>query len=128
MLTGDSNDSLTVMAALIQDFRYAVRVLIQNRAGTIVAILALALGIGANTAIFSVVHAVLLSPLPFHDPEKLVTVLGPESNPIAAGEFFDIGQARSIEHVSAAELWAASLTGRDNPEEVAGMHLTGDMF
>src|SRR4030088_1307123 len=99
--------------------RYAIRSLYKRPAFSLVVILTLALGIGANTAIFSVVHAVLLSPLPFHEPEKLVTVLGPESSPIAAGDFFDIGQhARSIEHVSAAELWGASLTGRDTPEEV----------
>ncbi len=117
------------MITLFQDLRYALRALRQNTAVTLVAALALALGIGANTAIFSVVHAVLLEPLPYADPARLVTLLGPRSHPLSPPDFLDIrNQSRSFEGVAGAEAWTGNLSGRNTPEQIVGLHLSEDMF
>ncbi len=117
------------MITIFQDLRYALRALRQNTAVTFVAVLALALGIGANTAIFSVVNAVLLEPLPYADPARLITLLRPLSRPLSPPDFLDIRrQARSFELVAAAEAWSGNLTGRSTPEQIIGLHLSEDMF
>ena len=114
---------------MFQDIRYAIRVLKQGRGVTAVAILAIALGIGANTTIFSVVNGVLLRPLPYRDPDRLVTLLQRNSNPLGAGDFVDVrAQAHSFEHIAAVEAWTASLTGREAPEDILGMRVTQDFF
>ncbi|HLJ50688.1 MAG TPA: ABC transporter permease [Bryobacteraceae bacterium] len=117
------------MLSLLQDARYAVRVLFQNRIVTIIAVLAIALGIGANTAIFGVVNAILLKPLPYYRSERLVSLLLKGTGPVAGGDFLDIRkQARSYDFVGAAEAWGASLTGREVPERISGIHMSEDMF
>ncbi len=109
--------------------RFALRVLLKNRGITATALLALALGIGANTAIFSVVEAVLLHPLPYRDADRLVAVLQRNENPLGADDFLDIRKsARSFESLGAAELWSGSLIGRDAPQQIVGMRVTEDLF
>ena len=115
---------------MIQDLRHSFRVLLQGRMVTLIAVLALGLGIrGANTAIFSVVNAVLLSPLPYRDPGRLVTLLQGQSGPISPGDFFDFRRkASTFETVGAAEAFSAGLNGAVMPEQIVGLHLTAEMF
>src|SRR5881409_3452342 len=95
------------MSGVLQDVRYGLRVLRRQPAFTTVAVLTLALGIGANTAMFSVVNAVLLRPLPFKEPERLVTVWernpkqGYDQNVAAPANFLDWkAQSRSFEQLA----------------------------
>ena len=69
-------ERLGKMTGLLHDLRYGLRILVRSPAYTAVAVLSLALGIGANTAVFSVVHSVLMKPLPYDDPDRLVQLLG----------------------------------------------------
>jgi predicted permease len=117
------------MTGLIQDARYALRQLRKNPAFTAVAVLTLALGIGANTAIFSVVNAVLLRPLPYKNDSRLVVILNKGRNPVAPANFIDWrSQSQSFSHMGAAEYWTPNLTGTDNPEKLWALHITPDIF
>jgi predicted permease len=124
------------MQKLWQDSRYAFRILLKNRGFTAVAVLALALGIGANTAIFSVVNSVLLRPLPYRDPQRLVVLWenyqqrgGPEREWFSPADFKDFReQAQSFEHVAALLGWGPTLTGQDEPEDLQGAAVSYDTF
>jgi predicted permease len=114
---------------LAQDLRYGARGMWRTPAFTAVAVMALALGIGASTAIFSVVNAVLLRPLAYKDSDRLVTILHHGSDPVAAANYIDWrDQSRSFEAVGAAEYWSPNLTGSDPPEHLYGLKLAQSLM
>jgi predicted permease len=113
------------MQTLWQDIRYSLRMLAKNPGYGAVAILTLALGIGANTAIFSVVHGILLQPLPYANPEQLVSVTG--SYP--RGAFVAMrSQMRTLDVGTYAEGHEFNLTGLGEPVRLAGTYVSAELF
>jgi len=113
------------MHAWLQDFRYAVRMLRKNVVLTVVMVASLAIGIGANSAIFSVVDALLLRPLPYPQPDRLANVwlhspgLGIFRDWPSPGQFIDIqNENHSFEQMALAQSRTLTLTGREQPERV----------
>jgi len=124
------------MHSLIQDIRYAARTLRRKPGFTAVALIALALGIGANTAVFTVLNGVLLRPLPFPEPERLFLVSfanqhGPFRNEpsLADRNYLQFRREdRLFEHVAAFGANSVSLTGAGDPVRVPGANVTADFF
>jgi putative ABC transport system permease protein len=131
------------MGDLLQDFRYGARMLGKKPGFTLVAVLTLGLGIGANTAIFSVVNAVLLNPLPYREPDRLIQFW--ETNPlkswtqatIAPANLFDWQkQNQSFDEIAAymgsdksgPGIAGLQLTGGGEPERVKALFVTGNVF
>jgi putative ABC transport system permease protein len=103
--------------------------LVKNPGFTLVAVLTLALGIGANAAIFSVVDAVLLRPLAYQDADRLVTILHNGDNPVAVANYLDWrDQSSSFEAMGAADYWSANLSGIDSPEHILGLKVTQSLL
>ena len=124
-----------LMSDLLHDLRYAVRTQLKNPAFTIVAVIALALGIGANTAIFSVVNTVLLRPLPYKDPERLVMVWEdaskhgyPRDTPAAANFVDWRDQNQVFESMAAIADESFNLTGAGDPERLEGRRVSANLF
>src|SRR5215471_16597446 len=112
-----------------EDLRYGFRMLRKSPGFTAVAVITLAVGIGANTAIFSAVNAVLLRPLPYQDPGRLVVILHDGHNPVAPANFIDWrNQSSSFEGMGAAEYWTPNLTGSDRPEKLWALHISSDIL
>lgn len=122
------------MNTLQQDLRYALRRLIHKPGFTTVVVLILALGIAANTAIFSVVNSVLLAPLPYDQPERLVVVkeTNPsktvERNSVSPGNFLDLNQAQLFDSVTAFYETATTLQGTQDAEQVATAQVSVEFF
>jgi putative ABC transport system permease protein len=116
------------MTTLIRDFRFAFRLLWQHKSFTAIAVLALALGVGPNTAIFSVLYATLYAPMPYPNADQLVMVwskIQGNRNGIAAGDFLDWQkQSTSFEGLWAWSGFDANMGGAEGPEQVPGTEST----
>jgi ABC-type antimicrobial peptide transport system permease subunit len=130
-----SERKINCLADLLQDLRYGLRTLAKNPAFTGIAVVALALGIGANSAIFSVVDAVLLRPLPFKNPSQLVMLwenaahLGfPRDTPSPANFLDWQKQATSFTGMAAMSERSFNLTGVGEPERLEGRRVSANLF
>jgi predicted permease len=121
------------MGNLVQDLRYGLRMLVKSPGFTAVAVLTLALGIGANTAIFSVVNAVLLKPLPFRDSNRLMVLS--EANPrqphvsVAYPNYFDWRKQNHVfEEMASFQPMDFNLAGVNEPENIGGSAISSNLF
>ncbi len=122
------------MDTLINDIRYGLRGLVKRPGFTVVALITLALGIGANTAIFSLINAVLIRPLPFPEPDRLVWTWGNIRNggnraSVSPLDYLDYRhENHTFEHFAAMTSASANLTGGGEPERLAASAVTGNFF
>jgi putative ABC transport system permease protein len=121
------------METLLQDVRYGIRSLLKSRRFTAAAVLTLALGIGANTAMFSVIHSVLLKPRPFHNPARVLVVSQRQANGnnvFSTQDFLDWRQQGGLLAKMGAYIpWQFNLSSdKESPERIAGGQVTYDML
>jgi len=122
-----------MLETLWQDLRFGLRILRKNPGFSFIAVLTLALGMGANTAIFSVVNAVLLRPLPYHEPERLAQIWeskGDGKNSVfSPGNFLDWQkQAKSFEGLSVYDAWLPALSTAGETEQIVGVSASSNYF
>jgi putative ABC transport system permease protein len=121
---------------MFQDLRFGLRMLLKKPGYTLIAVFTIALGVGANTAIFSVVNAVLLNPLPFAEPERLIRIFGhflatgQDNMSASVPEFTDYReQMRSFDQIAGYDNFSANLTPADGePERVEALAATPELF
>lgn len=123
------------MATFWQDLQYGARMLRKSPAFTLIALITLALGIGANSSLFSLVNAVVLRPLPFPKPQQLVVVWATDSNrkimrgTVPPADFLDWrSQNQVFQGMAAYELWLSTITGGSEPEQLWGAHVSPSFF
>jgi putative ABC transport system permease protein len=124
-----------MLPSLLQDVRYSLRLLWRTPGTTAIALLTLALGIGASTAIFSVIDGVLLRPLRYPDPDRLYLVLHRRAETLDAflettpGNFYDVTQAaQTFSHLAAYDGANETLTGKGDPERLQGIRSAGSVL
>jgi putative ABC transport system permease protein len=134
---GAGGEKENIMTGLGHDLRYGFRMMARNRGFTAVVVLTLALGIGANTAIFSVLDAVLLRPLPYPEPQQLVKLwsrftgigLPNDQNAVSAPEFHDLQQLnQSFSGIAAINTGTVNLGVKGSPERVVGASVSPSLF
>jgi putative ABC transport system permease protein len=123
------------MENLLSDARYALRNLLRRPTFTLIAVVTLALGIGANTAIFSAINALLLKPLPFPELDRVVAIWdklpsrGVMHNEVTVANYLDWqSQTQSFEQLALYRWWSANLTGIDPPERIQGFLVTANFL
>ncbi|MGA2596831.1 MAG: ABC transporter permease [Bryobacteraceae bacterium] len=122
------------MESLLKDFRYSFRQLRKSPSFTLTAILSLALGIGATTAVFSVVYAVLVNPYPYKDSNRMIHLVLEQKGGgeywvgLTGPQYRVIRKAAAVESASAEDQWNLSTTGQDLPEDVSATYFTGNAF
>jgi putative ABC transport system permease protein len=124
------------MDSFLQDCRYALRILARSPGFALIAVLALALGIGANSAIFSVVNAVILKPLPYEKPEQLVQLwmrftgigIPNDQNWVSAPEFVDLQQNQSLSHLAAIDTTSFNINIGGTPERIDAAVVSTSFF
>jgi putative ABC transport system permease protein len=123
------------MESLRSDITYAIRNLWKRPGFTLIAVFTLAIGIGANTSIFSAINALILKPLPFHELDRVVAIwdkmpaLGLEHNEVSFANYLDWqAQNQSFEQLALYRWWSANLAGIDPPERIQGFLVTANYF
>ena len=124
---------LPLLETLFHDLRFAFRLVRKNPGFTSIAVLTLALGMGASTTIFSVVNGVLLRPLPYQNHDRLLRVQETHSGAVGSGvtfaTFLDLArEVRTVENASAFREWVFNVTGGAEPQQVPGALISGNFF
>ncbi len=123
------------MDSFLKDIRYGIRSLMRRPTLTIIAIITLAIGIGANSAIFSVVNSLLIKPLPFPELDRIVAIWetqpsrGVVRNEASMANYLDWrAQNQTFEQMGLYRWWSANLTGLETPERIQGFLVTGNFL